>query len=189
MRAHGLIVNDCPKQFSKPDEMAHSIYVPNLDLNIPLSMNGVISYIPVRYPTSEEIETCVMVELTSQDVRWEPYSENFLKQEENDPVSVSQQDRTLFALRSNCPERAVFSSVSNTLDDDLFTRALLETPKVTLSSNTTGTKRHSTIDEETLSKRWGIGYGTAAQTLQVTTQKGIRSAVHPLHRRYRTKQQ
>ncbi len=42
--------------------------------------------------------------------------------------------------------------------------------------------------KEYLSQLWGISLNTAAQTLQVTTQKGIRNAIHPIVRRYATKQ-
>ncbi|MGH3055661.1 MAG: hypothetical protein ACRDL7_11860, partial [Gaiellaceae bacterium] len=49
--------------------------------------------------------------------------------------------------------------------------------------------RKTSIAKDELSRRWGIGLETAARTLKVTTQKCIRNALHPLHRRYRTKQQ
>ncbi|MGH7974683.1 MAG: hypothetical protein ACREBR_04095 [bacterium] len=49
--------------------------------------------------------------------------------------------------------------------------------------------RKSSIPMEELSRRWGIGIETASKTLKGTTQKSIRNAVHPLHRRYRTKQE
>jgi transposase len=39
---------------------------------------------------------------------------------------------------------------------------------------------------EEASSKFGVGLETAQQTLKVTTQKGIRHAVHPLSRRYRT---
>ena len=32
---------------------------------------------------------------------------------------------------------------------------------------------------------WNIGINTAKRTLQVTTQRGIRTAIHPLHRQHR----
>jgi hypothetical protein len=51
-----------------------------------------------------------------------------------------------------------------------------------------GTSRHSThegINPENLARLWNIGIETAKRTLQVTTQQGIRTALHPLHRRYR----
>ena len=46
-------------------------------------------------------------------------------------------------------------------------------------------ERHSSVNFENLSRKWNIGLETAKCTLQVTTQQGIRTAVHPLHRRYR----
>jgi hypothetical protein len=38
---------------------------------------------------------------------------------------------------------------------------------------------------EHLANAWGIGLEKAKDTLRVTTQKGIRYAIHPIHRRYR----
>jgi len=45
--------------------------------------------------------------------------------------------------------------------------------------------RHSKVSPEELSRKWGCGLETAKRTLKVTTQKGIRYAVQPVHRRYR----
>jgi hypothetical protein len=46
--------------------------------------------------------------------------------------------------------------------------------------------RHSSVSAEELARKWRIGLGTAQNTLKVTTQFGLRHAVHPLRRRYRT---
>ena len=46
--------------------------------------------------------------------------------------------------------------------------------------------RHSEITPEELAAKWRIGIQAARDTLKVTTQHGIRHAVHPLKRRYRT---
>ena len=51
-------------------------------------------------------------------------------------------------------------------------------------SATLTSERHSSVNFEYLSRKWNIGLETAKCTLQVTTQQGIRTAVHPLHRRY-----
>ena len=45
-------------------------------------------------------------------------------------------------------------------------------------------KRHSSVTFENLSRKWNIGLETAKRTLQVTMQQGVRTAMHPLHRRY-----
>ena len=46
-------------------------------------------------------------------------------------------------------------------------------------------EHHSTITPSDLSERWYIGLGQATQTLKVTTQRLMRSAILPLARRYR----
>jgi len=50
----------------------------------------------------------------------------------------------------------------------------------------TAQERHSSVSPEELSRKFGCGIETARQTLKATTQRGIRHAVHPLSRRYRT---
>jgi hypothetical protein len=47
------------------------------------------------------------------------------------------------------------------------------------------TDRHSKVGPEELSRKWNIGLQTAKDTLEVTTQHGIRTAVHPMSRRLR----
>ena len=46
--------------------------------------------------------------------------------------------------------------------------------------------RHTELSAEEVSKKFGIGIETARNTLKATTQHGIRHAMHPLSRRYRT---
>jgi hypothetical protein len=49
-------------------------------------------------------------------------------------------------------------------------------------------ERHSSVKFENLSRKWNIGLETAKRTLQVTTQQGIWTAVHPSHRQYQVNQ-
>ncbi len=55
-------------------------------------------------------------------------------------------------------------------------------------SATSTTHRGSSISKEYLSQLCGISLDTAAQTLQVTTQKGIKNAVYPIVHRFAMKQ-
>ena len=48
------------------------------------------------------------------------------------------------------------------------------------------TERHKRISAESLSELWAIGPNKARATLRVTTQNGVRSAILPLSRRYRS---
>jgi Reverse transcriptase (RNA-dependent DNA polymerase) len=45
--------------------------------------------------------------------------------------------------------------------------------------------RHSKATPEELARKWNIGIQTAKDTIQVTTQRGIRTAIHPMTRRVR----
>ncbi len=46
--------------------------------------------------------------------------------------------------------------------------------------------RHHGVSPDLLAKKWGCGLTTAQNTLKYTTQRGVRSAIGPLTRRYRT---
>jgi hypothetical protein len=78
LRANGLIVSEVPVQFD--DKSRHSIYIPKHELDLPLRLEGVISFLNTRKPTKEEIATLDRVELTSA-TKWEPYSEEFAERE------------------------------------------------------------------------------------------------------------
>jgi hypothetical protein len=41
-------------------------------------------------------------------------------------------------------------------------------------------ERHLKVTPEELARKWSIGIQTAKDTLMVTTQKGIRTAIHPM---------
>jgi hypothetical protein len=45
--------------------------------------------------------------------------------------------------------------------------------------------RHSRVTPETVARMFRCGLETAQKTLKTTTQRGVRQAIHPLHRRYR----
>ena len=78
MRAHGIVVDDTPRQFNK--QSTHSIYMPEVELSIPLEMRGVISYFESHKPSEDELENCRRIVMTS-DVSWNPYDESFETQE------------------------------------------------------------------------------------------------------------
>jgi len=82
MRFNGIEVDDVPKHLAKdPSKATHSIYIPEHDIRIPLSMRGVISCLPVRKPTVQEIENCQWIPLTSK-TEWDPHSDDFAENEE-----------------------------------------------------------------------------------------------------------
>ena len=176
MRAHGVVVDDVPIHLSKGDS-THSIFFPSEKVRIPLDMHGCISYIPTRTPTKNEIETCLWLELTSQ-VDWDPYDSAFKDQEDQ---AKNQDD---YLDRNVCQ---VLSSVSRALSEEcVYQDVIAQDGRQVAAVTSSGQK--SSINKEDLARRWGIGLDSAALTLKVTTQKGVRCAIHPLERRYRTKQ-
>jgi hypothetical protein len=61
---------------------------------------------------------------------------------------------------------------------------------ITLSkvASTTSTSRQYRTTAERLAAIWNIGLETARKTVQVTTQKGIRTTTIPIEQRFRTRQ-
>ena len=204
LRMNGILVNDVPRSLPGGDiKNAHSMVIPEADLKVPLKVNGVMSSFDTRIPTESELETCTHIVLTN-DSKWDPNSSDLEQQEENHendgPEDLQHMrenggGRQLFAMHRRTEVSAILSDVSNTLQDDSFLEDLEESVRVQLPQrNATAAsaktkKRHHEVTPVSLAKRWGIGLDTASKTIKVTTQKGARSAVHPLHRRYRTKQQ
>ena len=46
-------------------------------------------------------------------------------------------------------------------------------------------ERHLVVSAESIANRWCVGMNNAKQTYKITTQKGVRSAILPLSRRYK----
>ena len=81
LRAHGLIVEDVPRQFDR--RSTHSIRIPaHEDLMIPLELNGIMSCFATHAPSPDELENLPRVTMTSS-APWKPHSESFADAEEN----------------------------------------------------------------------------------------------------------
>ena len=102
MRSYRIVVDDVPKHLSVNCALTHSIYIPSMDLQIPLELDGVISYINTRYPNESEVENCTHIRLTSSSV-WEPHSEMCAEQEaiianSSGVIHPGKSEKTIFAL-------------------------------------------------------------------------------------------
>ena len=71
-REHGLIVDDCPKQYSNGKTL-HGLYVPDQQVHIPFELHGCLSFFPSRLPTLDELDTCRWVYMSGEG-EWDPYS-------------------------------------------------------------------------------------------------------------------
>ena len=75
----------------------------------------------------------------------------------------------------------IIGSVTPHLVESRFSSDVMESVKISSFQ----VNWHSSPTPETVSRLWNVGLETAQQTLRATTQQGIRSAVHPIFRRYR----
>ena len=74
--------------------------------------------------------------------------------------------------------------VSTALDPTQFARGIISSVNVLSVGSAMAGRRHASATPEHISDIFGVSLDTPKQTLQVTTQHGIRSAVNPLRRQY-----
>jgi hypothetical protein len=168
LRANSIVVNDIPKHLSE-GKSSHSIDFKEENIKLPLLLKGVVSYLPVRTPTQEEIDSCTTLVATAENIEWEPYSEEFEANERVYNISDMVSSRQLNSMPTEYPE------IADTID-----------AKLNFSSLTTEQKKLYVSPEE-LAKRWAVGKNLAEATVKATTQSFIRANLHPIDRRYRTK--
>jgi Reverse transcriptase (RNA-dependent DNA polymerase) len=160
---------------------------------IPLLTSGPNLFFETRVPSNWELSNLPIIELTAP--HWDPST---LHMPANiDPVSTSRNINMLNGLsesgvilgnvsESLDPRRlySLYSSVITVSDASTGTNVAVSGITSNLAATITG-ERHSILTPENLARKWNIGLDTAKKTLQVTTQRGVRTAIHPLHRRYR----
>ena len=64
IRANNVIVDDVPKCYDITGQSQQAIIIPEKDIILPLLVHGPTLYLPVRYPTDQEMEECEKIELT-----------------------------------------------------------------------------------------------------------------------------
>jgi hypothetical protein len=73
MQHFGLVVNVIQKHLlPSPNDELHSIYVTSPNLQIPLQLKGVLSYVPIRYPSDYKLQNCERVPMTSDKIGTPP---------------------------------------------------------------------------------------------------------------------
>ena len=99
------------------------------------------------------------------------------------PVSSHLDQLPVVAALERHPETdTIMSNISPVYSGKEFTQRVAAS--VNIASVITK-DRHSKVTPEELSRKLGIGLETAKRTVEVTTQYGVRTALHPLHKRYR----
>ena len=197
LRAHGHSVCDDPYDPNR----ALGIQIQGTDIFIPFETRGTTVLFHTRVPTIQELKECRSVILTSEST-WDPNEINLHRTTKVSAINISpcnpqegdyqfgdaiRSVSSCYCLRSSL--QALLNSVCVDPINDVNDRGMSSTHTYHARNSYIGamiTERGSTITAEQLAKRWNIGFESAKQTLNVTTQRGIRQAVHPMTRRYRT---
>ena len=199
-RLNGVTVNDTPKFLTdNPTEESHSMILTDPEdaahqLSIHLELDGVISYFETCKPTQEEYEQSdlPLFELTAPAPDWDP-SDPSLREQEASLLDFRGQIIPVDKSTSRGRYRHRLCEVSQDSgdaglirrDDDSFALMLEQNVAVTISEVTTRPK--IALNHLELAKRWGIPPDRAKQTVQMTTQRGIRTILNPtLSRRFST---
>ena len=87
-----------------------------------------------------------------------------------------EQISSIYNGKSLCKHLISSVNIATTYRDDVDARNM---------NGVTSNDRHSKATPEELARKWNIGLQTAKDTIRVTTQRGIRTAIHPMTLRVR----
>ena len=191
-----------------PFDSHRSLGIRAEDVEIPFKYSKNVVYWDTRAPSIDEINNPELLHITmTSEKPWVPstISRELSKEEEEYKrllAHVRIDQRLVSAVTPREPQVAsdkkeydiLMASCSSIYSDPSLMQRLVSSVRVAspLDSETRNVsslsinERHANITAEELSRKLFCGIETAQQTLKVTTQRGIRHAVHPLSRRYRT---
>jgi hypothetical protein len=86
-------------------------------------------------------------------------------------------------IAPGCQSHQILSDISSIYSHAKIANRAAQS--VHIVSQVASKTRHSKVTPEHLARAWNVGLDRAKETLRVTTQKGIRYSIHPIHRRYR----
>jgi len=165
-RAHGVVVEDVPKFLDNNSH--HSISFPDDGVVLRLLLHGPVSYLPVRYPTDEELNSCHHLELSCHDSPWDPMA-----------FGKAPDDR-----RGDTPQRSICSHVNHAWGEpfDLYQSLVASINISSVSHNS-----QTTLTPEYLADKWGISLESAKRTITSTSHHSIRATTGATSKRSRTR--
>ena len=177
LRAYGVSVQDNPF-----DAKPHSITTD--DISAQLYSEGTIICGDTRTPTESELSQLPRLIHTSPH-DWDPRNVCF--------PSCSGQSSDNMSIESNHSILEADTLLQHTIYDAIMVASLMSSHVLVAEVTTPSTLQdvpsartfqskecHSTVTASDLSERWYIGLGQATQTLKVTTQRLMCSAILPL---------
>ena len=177
LRYAGVTVQDNP--FHKAEALAIS----HEDVTMPLSISGTNIFFTTTTPTQQELDESPHITLTF-DTEWNPHTVQLAS------VQSAEAEDDRFGDGFGGPEPGLLQISSvfslSEMAENMRDQRNISTVDVAERKTFISKERHPAVTSENLSERWNIGLNQAKQTLRVTTQRGVRSAILPASRRYRT---
>ena len=161
-RHNGVIVNDIPKIID--NNSPQCITFPNDNVHLPLLMKGPVPILPISKPNNHDLEILPRLQLTSDEVIWDPNSIFGSDYEDLSNIYECSEDYHISGIMS-------LHDIINKHQINSF-RARGKDGKCSASH---------------LSKLWGIGLKAAERTITSTTQLSQRDIRGNISRRVRTK--
>ena len=181
LRHFGTIVQDNP--YCKDNITYIEANIPDNDkrLHIPLKSKGINILFETRVPTQQELDDCPHVILTS-DSEWNPTEINL----PNPSYNTQHIQLQCSVLHTSCYHTNTFiQKISSLAGDHTEFASNQNMSDIPIPQTFMSQDRKSFVNPDSLSDKWLIGRQQAQQTIHVTTQRGIHSAILPLSRRYR----
>jgi hypothetical protein len=192
--------------WDNPFDPARSLSIDvNDDFHIPLRTFGTKLLFTTRVPTPHELATCEHVQMTSA-VPWNP-ADVLMVQATHQGGSAHPWRRQVATADSTYDRYEYVDTSSDNAWLDSIDPSLVrlgerlhakQAQRVTAQVDTVydhtdvparrtfiSDERHSKATAEALAEKFGISILRAQRTLRVTTQRGVRSAILPISRRYR----
>ena len=144
---------------------------------IPLELHGTKSLFSTRAPSNKELNECPHIHLTSIN-QWNPQTVQLGQLCSTPDTPVLDHDSKI--LQDIEPSLVMLKELKTVYDSNSVTDELVPSQRSFVSN-----KRHTKLNAQQLAEFWGIGPRRAHDTIKVTTQRGTRSAILPISRRYR----
>lgn len=160
------------------------------DVFVPFRTQGSTVYFESFVPSEDDLHDYPHIVLTD-DKEWDPTTVVLPQNQSSDEEEFLIQAIDTYRQQPLSETDNVLASISESLSPQIAAVRMIEEVYYTKGlgprqeSEMVSKTRHSQITPEHLSRAWNIGIETAKKTLHVTTQRGVRHAIHPLHRRYR----
>ena len=195
MRMQGIGIDETPKFLAKdPTDETFAVTVPlendDESLIIPLGLRGVTAYFPVSKPSVAEYEdeSIPKIDMTEQDLPWEPHSSHFMESE------AAMTDFRGRVTKIDAPARGrdrVINAIETThrVDEGSPTSdyQFMSVLKNNVHVSSVDSRKQGAVNPDDLVKRWKISPRSARQTVKHTTCRMKRTVLHPsLSRRFRT---